>query len=169
VSIHARQYYPRILTKENLLKRNGNGNTSCCLCDKEETIQHLFFGCPLAKIIWRIVHMMFGLSPPKNVKNLFGNWLAGIDKRDVKQIRVWVCAIIWAIWNAWNDKVLTRTRVPSLLQVIPVATHWIRTWSYLQPVEFREVITIAFNRLETVTRDLFSQFGWRRNNRITTC
>jgi hypothetical protein len=25
--------------------------------------------------------MTFGLPPPKNVKNLFGNWLAGIDKR----------------------------------------------------------------------------------------
>jgi hypothetical protein len=38
--------------------------------------------------------MTFGLSPPKNVKNLFGNWLVGIDTRDVKQIRVGVCAII---------------------------------------------------------------------------
>jgi hypothetical protein len=38
--------------------------------------------------------MTFGISPPKNVKNLFGDWLVGINKRDAKQIRVGVCAII---------------------------------------------------------------------------
>ena len=40
-----------ILTKDNLLKRNWHGCKSCCFCDKDETIQHLFFDCPLAKII----------------------------------------------------------------------------------------------------------------------
>jgi hypothetical protein len=158
-----------ILTKDNLLKRNWNGNTLYCFCDQDETIQHLFFECPLAKIIWRIVHITFGLPPPKNVKNLFGNWLAGIDKRDVKQIRVGVCAIIWAIWNARNDKVFNKTRASSFLQVIPVASHWIRMWSYLQPVEVQEAMDIGCNHLETVARVLFSQFGWRRDNHITTC
>jgi hypothetical protein len=86
-----------ILTKDNLVKKNWQGNTSCCFCDKEEFIQHLFFEYPLAKIVWRLVYMTFGIPPPKNVKNLFGNWLAGIDKIHVKQIRVSVRAIIWAL------------------------------------------------------------------------
>jgi hypothetical protein len=66
-------------------------------------------------------------------------------------------------------KVFNKTRGPSILQVIPVATHWIRMWSYLQLVEFREAMDIGCNRLETVARVLFSQFGWRRDNRITAC
>ena len=36
-----------ILTKDNLIKRNWSGDKSCCFCDKEESIQHLFFDCPL--------------------------------------------------------------------------------------------------------------------------
>jgi hypothetical protein len=44
-----------ILTKDNLVKRNWNGHESCCFCDNKESIQHLFFDCPLAKIIWRII------------------------------------------------------------------------------------------------------------------
>jgi hypothetical protein len=40
-----------ILTKDNLIKRNWNGQESCCFCDNKESIQHLFFDCPLAKII----------------------------------------------------------------------------------------------------------------------
>ena len=83
-----------ILTKDNLAKRNWEGNQSCVFCDKNETIQHLFFDCPLARTIWRIVFMTFSISLPTNVINLFGNWLSGIAKKDLVQIRVGVCAIV---------------------------------------------------------------------------
>jgi hypothetical protein len=62
-----------ILTKDNLAKRNWQGSKTCVLCDKDESIQHLFFECPLAKIVWRIIYMTFSLSPLANVTNLFGN------------------------------------------------------------------------------------------------
>jgi hypothetical protein len=32
------------------------------------------------------------LAPPKNVTNLFCNWLKGIPKKEVMQIRVGICA-----------------------------------------------------------------------------
>jgi hypothetical protein len=31
-----------ILTKDNLARRNWNGDTNCCFCHSPETIQHLF-------------------------------------------------------------------------------------------------------------------------------
>jgi hypothetical protein len=70
-----------ILTKDNLMKRNWQGSTTCCFCDKEESIQHLLFEYPLAKIVWRLVHMTFVLPPPKNVKNLFCNWRLVLTKK----------------------------------------------------------------------------------------
>jgi hypothetical protein len=76
--------------------------------------------------------MPFGLEPPKNVSHLFGNWLKGIPKNDLIQIRVGVCTVIWAIWNNRNDHVFNKPKKYSVLQVIPMATHWIRMWSYLQ-------------------------------------
>jgi hypothetical protein len=47
-----------ILTKDNLIRRNWNGNESC-FCDNKEFIQHLFFECPLTKIIWCIIRVTF--------------------------------------------------------------------------------------------------------------
>jgi hypothetical protein len=47
----------------------------------------------------------------------------------------------------------------SFLQVISMATHWIRMWSYFQQEEQREAIDYGCNRLETVAQDLFSQCG----------
>jgi hypothetical protein len=72
-----------ILTEENLMKWQWTGKETCYFCDNKESIQHLFFGCPLAKIIWSILHMIFGFARPKNITNHFGNWLKGIPKNDL--------------------------------------------------------------------------------------
>ncbi|WVZ85024.1 hypothetical protein U9M48_031988, partial [Paspalum notatum var. saurae] len=49
-----------ILTKDNLLKRHWTGDGRCCFCDTNETIQHLFFDCHIAKFVWRVVFLAFG-------------------------------------------------------------------------------------------------------------
>jgi hypothetical protein len=111
--------------------------------------------------------MTFGFSPPANVKNLFGNWLAGILKKDLIHIRVGVCAVLWAMWNVQNDFIFNKPKKPTFLQVISMATHWICMWSYLQQVEERDAMNSGCNHLETVARDLYNQCGWRLDNRIT--
>jgi hypothetical protein len=70
------------------------------------------------------------LVPPKNVTNLFRNWLKGSVKKDLIQIRVGVCTVIWALQNTKNDSVFGKPKKQSFLHVIPVVTHWIHTWSY---------------------------------------
>jgi hypothetical protein len=154
-----------ILTKDNLIKRQWIGNEKCCFCDNKESIQHLYFECPLAKIIWRIIHVTFGLAPPINITNLFGNRLKGIPKNDLIKVHVGVCDVIWARWNTRDNFVFNKPK-NSFLQVIPMVTHWIRMWSYLQQEEEREAMDSRCNRLEMVARDLFSRCGWRSHNRI---
>ena len=63
-----------ILTKDNLAKRNWNGNKACCFCSKHETIQHLFVECHYAKFLWRAIHLVLGIPPPANIEHLFDNW-----------------------------------------------------------------------------------------------
>jgi hypothetical protein len=157
-----------ILTKDNLCKRGWHGSSKCCFCDQDETIQHLFFSCPFVKIIWRIIHMTFNIPPPSNITNLFGNWLNGVAKKDKEHIRVGVCALLWAIWNVRNDFTFNKRSYPSFLQVIPLVTHWIHMWSYLQPEEQRRDMDIGCNRLETVARDFYSRCGWHTERRITS-
>jgi mannosylglycoprotein endo-beta-mannosidase len=156
-----------ILTKDNLARRNWQGPKTCCFCDQDETIQHLFFQCPFAKVIWRIVHMAFGVSAPKNITNIFGNWLQGVDKRVKSQLRVGISALLWAMWHVRNDLTFNKTKNVSFLQVIALATHWTRSWLCLQPVAQRQDMDFGCNRLETVARDLFSRCGWQLDRRLT--
>ena len=64
-----------LLTKDNLARLNWIGSKVCSFCNREETIQHLFFDCAYAKFFWRAIHLVFGLAPPKNVDDLFNHWL----------------------------------------------------------------------------------------------
>ena len=156
-----------VLTKDNLVKRNWQGCKKCCFCDQDETIQHLFFSCPLARMTWRIVHMAFNIKPPTDITNLFGNCLRGVSKTEKVQIRVGVCALIWAISNIRNDYIFNRAKKTSFMQFIPMATHWIGTWSYLQSMEKRGAMDFGCSRLESVASDLYSRFSWRSDRRIT--
>jgi hypothetical protein len=54
--------------------------------------------------------MNFGLAPPKNVTNLFGNWLKGISKNDFTKFRVGVCPVVWALWNTRNYFVFNKPK-----------------------------------------------------------
>jgi hypothetical protein len=47
---------------------------------------------------------------PKNITNLLRNWLKGIPKKELIQVIVGECAVIWAIWNARNDFVFNKSK-----------------------------------------------------------
>ena len=86
-----------ILTKDNLAKRSWKGSKRCCLCDQDESIQHLFLKCPLAKLLWRTLHVAFNVSPPNTIAILFRTWLNGVKSKIAAHIRIRVCVLLWAI------------------------------------------------------------------------
>jgi len=86
-----------ILTKDNLARRQWQGDRRCCFCSSNESIQHLLFDCHYAKFIWRIVQVSFNLIPPTSVHNLFIGWLEGLNRKLKSHILVGVSAICWAI------------------------------------------------------------------------
>jgi hypothetical protein len=133
-------YHKDLLTKYNSSKRSWDGSKVCCFCHKEETIQHLFFDCSFARVIWRIIHMTFSLAPPKNVTNLFGNWLRVFRKKKSCKQEWEFCAIVWAMWNLRNDFICNKRKTPIFYGLFlwlsirsvrgPISNQWRidRTW-----------------------------------------
>ena len=95
-----------ILTKDNLVRWNWNGSKHCCFCSSDETIQHLFIDCHVAKFLWRAVQFAFDLHPPQTITNLFGNWLRGVGTKLKRQLLVGASALCLAIWFSRNNVVL---------------------------------------------------------------
>ena len=155
-----------ILTKDNLLKRHWVGSSRCCFYDNNETIQHLFIDCPLAKLLWRTIHMAFNIVPAVSIAALFGAWLAGMEHNTAARIRIGICALLWAIWSCKNDMIFNKQQFSTFLQVIFRATAWIRKWSLLTPMDFREPLITVCNQWQMVAWAIFNRFGWRSLNRI---
>jgi hypothetical protein len=108
-------YIEAILTKDNLVKRNWHGNVKCCFCDSNETTQHLFFDFALAKFIWRVMNITFGLSTPINIRQVFDGWVHGMNNKDRKLLLVGVGAMLWSIWLSQNDIVFNKTSISSYM------------------------------------------------------
>uniref|UniRef100_A0A453NTT0 Reverse transcriptase zinc-binding domain-containing protein n=1 Tax=Aegilops tauschii subsp. strangulata TaxID=200361 RepID=A0A453NTT0_AEGTS len=124
--------------------------------DQNETIKHLFLDCPLAKLLWRTIHIAFNVSPPISIDTLFGTWLTGVESNIAGHIRIGICALLWAIWNCRNDIIFNRKIFINFLQVIYRATAWIRMWSLLMQIQGCFCLLGA---TETVTRVIYNRFG----------
>jgi hypothetical protein len=147
-------------------QRNWHGCTKCCFCDRNETIDHLFISCPFARMFWRIAYMSFNIPPPSNITNLFGNWLNRVAKKD-KAFEL-VCALWYGLFGMFKT-ILSLTKNFSVLhaEVIPLTTHWIHTWSFLQPEKARLAMDFGCNCLHMVAQNLYSQFRWHAIRRLT--
>ena len=69
-------------------------------------------------------------------------------------------------WNCRNDVVFKKVGNTNFLLVFIKATHWIRDWSYLLPVDQRALMDYGCTRLERVARDLYNLGGWRLFRRL---
>jgi hypothetical protein len=155
-----------ILTKDNLAKRQWQGDKKCCFCSSEEFIQHLLFDCPFVKFVWRTIHISFNLTSPTSVHNMFTDWLHGFHRELKSKILVGANAICWVIWLTRNNEVFNKVLAPSYLQVIFRGTYWIRFWSLLQKEEDRQMMKIGCRKIETIAMKVFARNGWRFSNRI---
>ena len=69
-----------ILTRDVLKNRGWEGCTKCPFCSNEESIDHIFIHCPLARYIWSVVECAFDIKT---------------DFRTVEDIVGWVFSLSW--------------------------------------------------------------------------
>lgn len=70
-----------IVTKDNLTKGGWRKGTEFCqFCDKKETIQHVFFECPLVRLTWNVVICAFNMKQIKDLRHILGPWIQTCDK-----------------------------------------------------------------------------------------
>jgi hypothetical protein len=65
-------YKEVVLMKDNLTRRNWNGESSVVFAIR---IKHLYYECFYAKFIWDLSQVAFNIAPLHNVRNMFGTWL----------------------------------------------------------------------------------------------
>jgi hypothetical protein len=75
------------LTKDDLARKRWKWSIKCCGCSLNESVQHLFLDCSIARCIWRGVQISFNISPSLSIHHMFRNWLNGVD--DTLKYKIW--------------------------------------------------------------------------------
>jgi hypothetical protein len=115
-------------------------------------LQHLFFNCALAKFLWRVIQLMFGLSVPRNVKHVYGDWIQNMNNTNKRLLFVILGAMFWSIWLSWNDIVFNKKAISSYMQVMFRAS--------FQKEEGQVILRSACRLMETMTMEIFTKYGW---------
>jgi hypothetical protein len=98
---------------------------------------------------------------------MFSTWTNQFGGKLKRQILVGASAFCWAIWLSRNDVVFDKSPIKTFIQVLYRGTYWLRFWSQLERNDqYKEDITMACRKLETVALQIFVDHGWRFSNRI---
>jgi hypothetical protein len=88
----------------------------------------------------------------------------GFEKMTKARICVGLCALVWAIWNYWNDIIFNKANRVQFS--VNKTTYWINMWSYLFSEEQRVYMDTGCTRLMAVIRAIFSRGGWHFTSRL---
>ena len=97
----------KILTMDNLCKKNIIVTEWCCMCKSGEFIAHLLLHCEAAVEVWNMVCQLFGVMwvMPRNVTDCLGSWRAQKSNRTVLQTwRMVSLCVMWCLWRGRNAR-----------------------------------------------------------------
>ncbi|CAK8578548.1 unnamed protein product [Lathyrus sativus] len=97
--------HQRLATKDRCMRYGKVENNTCCFCETEETITHLFFECPTMKGIWKDVLDWIGVRHEPKSWNQELNWIlqhgTGKGKKSAL-IRLAVTETLYGLWMYRN-------------------------------------------------------------------
>jgi hypothetical protein len=91
-----------VLTNDNLVKTQWKGCTKCCFCAVQESIQHLFFDCAMARLMWGTVFFTFRIKKPVDVGHLFDPWLRSFSKNQRNLVLVGMAAFLLGLMDQYE-------------------------------------------------------------------
>lgn len=106
--------------------------TERCVCNKVETIDHIFFQCVFAQYVWCCIGEAFGLRGlPLSVEDLLSRWLSkrlGLSKRLCLMLFAGIAQALWLNRN----KMAIEKRFPNSPDVVlRMILNFVQIWAEL--------------------------------------
>jgi hypothetical protein len=116
----------KVLTRDNLAKRQKVEDSTCLFCKENESSQHLFFDCVVAKKMWRMISTIAGRELGRSFEDVGTCWLS--NKRFIV-IKIISSAALWALWKLRNNFCFQnagwRNMEQLLMKVVGLTHNWI--------------------------------------------
>ena len=90
----------KLLTRDNLVKRQRVDDLSCLFCSENESCCHLLFDCVIANVVWTHVSRMTGKNVvPASFTRIANLWLG---ENSNKVVNIVHATCMWALWTIRN-------------------------------------------------------------------
>jgi len=160
--------FDAVLTKDNLCKRKWQGDPSCVFCDSKETISHLFFQCPVARVIWLIIAKCFRASNmPTNLQQCW-RWCETWRPFGKKYHPWGVAVVCWAIWKCRNKACFEGKLINNPLEIICHANALMIYWAGLYAEMDREQLIEGANLMLKVAKEVLAAQTARQSEQVVT-
>jgi hypothetical protein len=143
-----------ILTKDNMIRRKWVGEPKCSFCDQNESIDHLFFECPVARAVWGIIALCFRANTIPRSLDQFWVWIKSHFPHGEKVFLLGGEAICWAIWKTRNKACFDNKRITHPAEIICYACCLMTYWAGLYPEGMQESIHGGAQSLVNVARTI---------------
>lgn len=90
----------RILTRDNLQKRQHVNDLTCLFCAEPETTQHMFFDCVVATIVWEFMSLLLGKTLGSGLEQIAHFW---VGNRRNEVLNMTTAAVLWSLWKCRNN------------------------------------------------------------------
>jgi len=113
------------------------GSPACFFCSADENIEHLFFTCPVAKVIWGVVGTSIGANNIPSTLGQYKNWIRRWLPGGNRIYTFGLSAICWAIWKRRNEACFDSKPLKNPTEIITYACALMSFWSGLYGQEMQ--------------------------------
>ena len=90
----------KLLTRDNLQKRQTVDDATCLFCSDPKSIEHLFFGCVVAIELWRVIFDISNKNTGMSVDDMLAWWF---NNKNHPADCLLHSAVLWTLWKYRND------------------------------------------------------------------
>ena len=146
-----------ILTRDNLTRRGWHGDKRCNFCLENESVNHLFFDCSMARYVWSLVAYVVGTDCRPCSFDQFWLWAKQFFSLSENFLYVGLAAICWAIWRMRNKIHFDKKVVRSPTEIICLASSFMSFWAELQSEEDKSQLEAGAEDLKKVALSFHPQ------------
>jgi hypothetical protein len=139
----------RLLTRDNLVKRQHVSDHSCVFCSKTETIMHLFFECSVAKELWKKNSTFTGVKMQVKLLSISSLWICEKTQQVPNIVHA---AVLWCLWKVRNDLCFNGYGWSSMQVIYLKVAYTLARWKILCPEGKRSELEGVIAALETLAR-----------------
>jgi hypothetical protein len=129
-------------------RRKWIGNYVCRFCPSHETINHLFFTCPLAAYMWSTICEVLGVFNRPSWFTQYFWWIAKILPVGFNLHIVGIAALCWPVWKTRNKACFENKLISSPVSLICYMCAFLCYWAGLQVERDRQILLEGADRLQ---------------------